>query len=682
MNPENLFTELKRRNVFRMAGLYLVGAWLLVQVAGTVLPMFGAPDWLPRSIVILLAIGLVPALIFSWIFELTPQGLKRDEDVASEQSIAPQTARRMDRMIIVVLVLALGYFAFDKFVLGPRSEAAASPKTPNENKSIAIPEKSIAVLPFENLSEEKANAYFAEGIQDEILTRLAKIGALKVISRTSTSHYASSPENLPEIAKQLGVANILEGSVQKAKDAVHVNVQLIRAATDDHLWAESYDRKLDDIFGVEAEVAQNIATALSAKLTGAEQAALTEKPTSNSAAYDAYLRGNTQFWQINETSMRQAVQSYEEAVRLDPQFALAWAALARTRSVIFFRVDTTSAGREAAEQALTQAERLQPQAPETQLARCYFEYLVLGEFAQARDHLEQAHRTWPGNVQVLQLLGFARARLGEWQESIAAFNQAIALDPRDLATRRWAVAVRIDMREFAEARRMMGDALAIWPNEPNLLGFKAGTFQAVGQLDEAQAIVAQLHPEMKDYDAVAPIFQQARLRRNSALALPIIEPLARPSKTGIDWLANANCVGDLQTLAGNKEAAQASYSAIRARANELVQERPQNTLALGELARAQAGLGERAAALQTIDKLTALESRDLRNRPGVEDLRARILSRFGEKDEAIAILQRLLETRYEGWFGLPLTPALLRLDPDFDLLRDDPRFQKMAQAQP
>src|SRR5438105_14038754 len=221
MKIDNLLNELKRRNVIRAAGLYLVGAWLLTQVASTVLPMFGAPDWLPRSIVILLAIGFLPLLIFSWIFEMTPEGLKRDEDVPLERSIAPQTARRMNRMIIAVLVLALGYFVFDKFVLAPGRVSS-----PNDSSS-GLNAKSIAVLPFENLSEDKANAYFAEGMQDEILTRLAKIADLKVISRTSTQHFKSSPDNLPQIARQLRVAHILEGSVQKAGDAVRVNVQLI-----------------------------------------------------------------------------------------------------------------------------------------------------------------------------------------------------------------------------------------------------------------------------------------------------------------------------------------------------------------------------------------------------------------------------------------------------------------------
>jgi TolB-like protein len=284
---DSFFTELKRRNVIRAAGLYLVGAWLLVQVTGTILPMFGAPEWLPRSIVILLAIGFIPALIFSWVFELTPQGLRRDDEVSPAQSIAPQTARRMDRIIIVVLALGLAYFAFDKFALAPRR--AAAPDGPPSTASV----KSIAVLPFDNLSDDKSNAYFVEGIQDEILTRLSKIAALKVISRTSTRKYKSAPDNLREVGNQLGVADLLEGSVQKVANAVHINVQLIRAATDEHLWAESYNRKLDDVFGVEGEVASAIAVQLEAKLTGAEQRAVTAKPTQNAAAYDAYLRGQS-----------------------------------------------------------------------------------------------------------------------------------------------------------------------------------------------------------------------------------------------------------------------------------------------------------------------------------------------------------------------------------------------------
>ena len=291
MNPGSFFAELKRRNVVRMAGLYLVGAWLLTQVASTVLPTFDVPSWALRGLIITLALGFFPALIFSWVFELTPQGLKRDEDVPPEQSIAPQTARRMNRMIIAVLVLALGYFVFDKFVLVPRRETAKSETAlePNESRSIANA-KSIAVLPFENLSDDKNAAYFADGIQDEILTKLAGIADLKVISRTSTAKYKSKPEDLKTVSQQLGVANILEGSVQKAGDKVRVNVQLIDARSDSHLWAKSYDGDARDIFGMETEVSRQVADALRVRLSPAETQRLAGGPTANTEAYDLILK--------------------------------------------------------------------------------------------------------------------------------------------------------------------------------------------------------------------------------------------------------------------------------------------------------------------------------------------------------------------------------------------------------
>ncbi len=315
-----------------MAGLYLVGAWLVVQVAGTVLPMFGAPEWLPRTIVILLAIGFVPAMIFSWVFEVTPEGLKRDADVPLEQSIAPQTARRMDRMIIVALVLALGYFAFDKFVLTPRREAAlVASAGPNASKSV-VNAKSIAVLPFENLSEEKANAYFAEGIQNEILTKLAMVRDLKVISRTSTAKYGSKPDNLKTVATELGVATLLEEAVQKSGDKVRVNVQLIDARTDSHLWAKTFDRDFKNVFAVESEVAQEIADTLQAKLSPSESHALASVPTQDPQAYDQFLQGEYQLRAaesvpVAETYAR-AERFYRQAIARDPRFAQAYAALA------------------------------------------------------------------------------------------------------------------------------------------------------------------------------------------------------------------------------------------------------------------------------------------------------------------------------------------------------------------
>jgi TolB-like protein len=338
MNPRNLFAELKRRNVIRMAGLYLVGAWLVVQVAGTMLPMFGAPEWLPRTIVVLLAIGFVPTLIFSWVFELTPEGLKRDEEVP-EQSITPQTGRRMDRMIIVVLILALGYFAFDKFALAPRREAAGVAKN-TESQPVSMPNesnvdaKSIAVLPFENLSEEKQNEYFADGVQDEILTNLAKVADLKVISRTSVIGYRDTAgRNLRKIGHELGVAHVVEGSVQRAGNKIRVNAQLIDARNDAHLWAQTYDRDLADVFAVQSEIAKAIADQLQAKLSPNEKKAIEQPPTTDLAAFDLYSRAKSLlltagFSTTGDPDLQKAIELLDEAVKRDPSFFDAYCQLA------------------------------------------------------------------------------------------------------------------------------------------------------------------------------------------------------------------------------------------------------------------------------------------------------------------------------------------------------------------
>src|SRR5437660_10273454 len=335
MRIANFFSELKRRNVVRMAGLYLVGAWLLTQIASTVLPMFGAPDWLPRSIVSLLAIGFIPALIFSWVFEMTPQGLKRDEDVPPEESIAPQTARRMNRMIIAVLLLALGYFVFDKFVLTPRREAALVAARPSTEPKSAANAKSVAVLAFANLSDDKGSEYFSDGISEELLTVLQKIPGLHVAARTSAFSFKGKNATAQEIGQKLGVAHLVEGSVRKAGDMVRIAARLTRADTGEDLWSENYTRDLKDVFAVQTELAQTIVEQLRGRFAGgetgakekiqAEVQAAEKGGTENVEAHELYLQGRFYENRHSDKSTREAQSAYKHAVELDPGFARAWA---------------------------------------------------------------------------------------------------------------------------------------------------------------------------------------------------------------------------------------------------------------------------------------------------------------------------------------------------------------------
>src|SRR5712671_6525177 len=582
MKIDNFFSELKRRNVLRMAGLYLVGAWLVVQVAGTVLPMFGAPEWLPRTIVVLLAIGFVPAVIFSWVFELTPEGLKRDEDVAPEQSTTPQTGRRMDRMIIVVLVLALGYFAFDKFVLTPRRGAAlVSSASPNESKSV-INEKSIAVLPFENRSRDPDNAYFADGIQDEILTRLAKIADLKVISRTSTQHYKSAPENLSEIARQLGVAHIVEGSVQKSGDAVRVNVQLIKAANDSHLWADTFDRKLTDIFSVESEVAKAIADQLRAKLTGREEQVIGAKPTDNPEAYDAYLRGLAYSLKTQTTPANAlGAQKYlREAVRLDPKFALSWALLSYVdaRGYLTTNLQPTVALREEAWQAAETALTLQPNLGEAVVAKGYYYYACLKDYDTAVRYFEQARPLLPNNSRIPESLAYVERRRGQWDRSESYFNEAERLDPRNVSLLTTHAGTYKMLRRFPEALRKFDQVLNITPDDVDILAEKASIAQAEGDLPRAAALLAPLHPNAEDsYAWETQVYQEILERRPAQIIPRLKEILAEPDPAlGFYNSELRFWLGWAQEVAGDHAAAKESWRQARSELESFLKEQPEN----------------------------------------------------------------------------------------------------------
>ena len=422
--------------------------------------------------IILLALGFIPAVIFSWVFELTPQGLKREEDVAPEQSITPQTGRRMDRMIIVVLVLALGYFAFDKFVLTPRREAAlVASAVPNESKSV-INAKSIAVLPFENRSEDKANAYFTDGVQDEILTDLAKIADLKVISRTSVLQYKSGvARNLREIAQQLGVANVVEGSVQRSGNRVRVNAQLVDARNDAHLWAQTYDRDLADVFAIQSEIAKAIADQLQAKLSPNEKKAIEQPPTTDLAAFDLYSRAKSllltaSFSATGEPDLRKAIELLDEAVKRDPSFFDAYCQLAYAHEYLYAvsGFDHTPARLALAEAALQAATRLRPDAAETHLARAQYLYYGLRDYAGALAELEIARRALPNDPRLFELTGYILRRRGQQEEGLQNLQRAVELDPRNFYTLQQIALSYQSLGRYAEAIAALDRALAIVPD--------------------------------------------------------------------------------------------------------------------------------------------------------------------------------------------------------------------------
>jgi TolB-like protein/class 3 adenylate cyclase/Tfp pilus assembly protein PilF len=554
--------------------------------------------------------------------------------------------------------------------------------------SVPVPEKSIAVLPFENLSSDKENAYFADGIQDEILTRLSKIADLKVISRTSTQHYKSAPENLPEIANQLGVAHILEGSVQKSGDAVRVNVQLIKAATDSHLWADIFDRKLTDIFLVESEVSKAIAEQLRVHLTGQEEQVIATRPTNNPEAYDAYLRGLAHTLKTQNTIANSlgAQQYLKEAVRLDPKFALAWALLSYVDAVGYtsLSLQRTVALREEARQAADTALTLQPNLGEAVLAKGYYHYSCLRDYDTAVRYFEQARQLLPNSSRIPEFSAYVTRRQGLWDRSEAYFNEAERHDPRNVHLLTQHALSYIDLRRFPDALRKFDQVLDITPDDPGTFVQKARIAQAEGDLPRAAALLAPLHPGADDTNALETQAYQAILERRPAQIIPRLkEILAEPDPALVYTNGELRFwLGWAQEVSGDHAAARESWRRGRSELETLLKEQPENYYLIGYLALTNMGLGDKAAALALAEQAMAvipIEKDAVSGARPIEIL-ARVTARMEEPDRAIAALQKLFLLPYEGVLssGVPLSPALLRLDPMFDPLRNDLRFQKLV----
>src|SRR3989440_9368587 len=471
---------------------------------------------------------------------------------------------------------------------------------------LTAPEKSIAVLPFENLSDDKANAYLAEGIQDEILTRLSKIADLKVISRTSTQHYKSAPGNLPEIAKQLGVAHILEGSVQKRGDAVRVNVQLIKAANDSHLWADTFDRKLIDVFFVESEVAKAIAEQLRVRLTGREEQILAAKPTETAEGYDAYLRGLAYNLKTATTPANSlGAQKYlREAVRLDSKFAVAWALLSYVdaRGYLQLTLQPTTALREEARQAAETALTLQPNLGEAVLAKGFYYYSCLKDYNNAVRYFEQARHSLPNSSRIPESLAYIARRRGQWDRSESYFNEAERLDPGNVNLLTQHAISYIELRRFPEALRKLDQVLDITPDDVDTLVAKADIAQAEGDLPRASALLAPLHPAVDDTNVLEAQVYQVILERRPGEVIPRgKEILAKPDQAlGYHNGELRLWLGWAQEATGDHAAARDSWRRARGELEPFIKEQPENYQLLGDLALANMGLGDKAAAFEMV----------------------------------------------------------------------------------
>jgi TolB-like protein/Tfp pilus assembly protein PilF len=685
VNSRIFFSELKRRNVIRMAGLYLVGAWLVVQVAGTVLPMFGAPEWLPRTVVVLLAIGFVPAVIFSWVFELTPQGLKRDEDVAPEESIAPQTGRRMDRMIIVVMALALGYFAFDKFVLAPRREAAlVASAVPNESKFVTNA-KSIAVLPFENLSRDPENAFFTNGVQDEILSHLSKVADLRVISRTSVMQYkAGAQRNLREIAQQLGVAHVVEGSVQRAANKVRVIAQLIDARNDVHLWAQTYDRDLADVFAIQSDIAKGIADQLQAKLSPAEKSAIEQRPTTDVAAFELYSRAkdlilNVGFSAIFAQNLRQGVELLNQALARDPSFFAAQCQLAYAHDTLYsLGVDHTPERRALAGAAVEAAFRLRPDAGEAHLARAQHLYRGYLDYDRALAELEIARRTLPNDPRIFEFTGYIARRRGQHEEGLRNLQRAVELDPRNFSTlQQLAISYQI-LRHYAEEIATEDRVLSIKPDDPEtkatraraLLDWKADTRPLGQTIDE----IRSKNPGATQ--SVADVwFICALAERDGAGAEMALTALGDATFGDARTLFSAAFGrGLLARMMKDENKAHSAFAAVRAEQEKIVQAQPDYGPAVCILALIDAGLGRKEEALREIRHAVELMpvTKDASSGAAMIEYSAIVAAWVGEKDLALEHLAQA--ARLPGF----LSYGRLKLLPWWDPLRGDPRFEKIV----
>jgi TolB-like protein/cytochrome c-type biogenesis protein CcmH/NrfG len=680
-NRSSFFTELKRRNVYKVAVAYAVVGWLIAQIATQIFPFLEIPNWAIRLVILLIVIGFPIALVIAWAFEATPEGIKRTEVADAMPTTAAQKKHAWIYVVILGAVLSIGLFLLGRFTA--RNNPASRASEPVAGSS--IPQKSIAVLPFENLSDDKSAAYFADGIQDEILTKLASIADLKVISRTSTAKYKSKPEDLKTVSQQLGVATVLEGSVQKANDKVRVNVQLIDARADSHLWAKSYDRDIKDVFAVESEVAQEIADSLQAKLSPAEATKLATAPTKDTAAYDLFLKGEFEERVANSTlrpeSFDQATVWYKEAIARDPNFALAIAQLAICRLRRHWLTDPLSeaelmeAGR-LAKQALT----LAPDLAEAHVALGLFYYYGFREYEPALTEFRRAIELQPNNALALSFVAFVHRRQGKWDRTLEELKRSIDLNPRDPYTMGGLAETYVFLRIWKEAEDAARRALTIDPHEATSMRMLLlSSLNRTGNAQEPLRLLATfppddlLLPNTGMFDMVIGTRAQTFvLGRDFNAALKACETgtVARTN----EWQRFAAKAG-IRVLAGDVPGAHADAEKARELLETRLREQPNDFRSLRALSWVYLALGRKADAINiarhTLDLLPPEKDAVLGS--GNLAALAQIQAQTGAATEAVQNLKKLLSIPA----GETISIARLKLDPVWDPIRNDPGFQEL-----
>ena len=588
---------------------------------------------------------------------------------AETEITAPKTSRDFSRPPRTYAAIASGVFLLAVLTFAGWEYMRPGP---------GAREPSIAVLPFKNLSSDRNAGYLAAGVQDEILTRLAKIGSLKVISRTSADQFANKSASIQQIGKELGVANVLEGSVQKSGNNIRINVQLIRATTDEHLWAEDYDRKAGDLFSLESEVAGAIATALAAKVTPGEKTQIAARPTGNPRAYDLYLRGLVFAHKDDDANLHTAVQLFQGAVALDPKFALAWARLASIQAHTHFGDDLATVRRGAAHAALAKALELNPDLAEVQAAKGFYLYYGEMNYPAAERELERVHARWPNNADTLEALALVLRREGKWKESTDAFVKLVELDPLVSSHRTLLAWNLIGTHELAAALRVVDDALKIWPDNAWILATKASAYQFMGQLDLAGAALANVHPGPDSPEVFNAVFGQFWLKRQFGNCAAYFKgSLDQDPDTGADVTALLRtAVAECLRQEGDAKGARENYSRALDIVLGALRVHPNDMGLLILLPIVYSGLGDSRMAMATANHAIEMfrTSNDAFEVMNAERTRLEVMAAWGDRGAAIAETSRLMKLP-----GGP-TPALLRLDPEFDRLRGDPRFEALAHA--